>query len=229
MKAMLLAAGFGKRMRPLTLKCPKPLLVAGGKPLIVHHIERLAAAGVTQLVINTGWLGEQLEAQLGDGSQWQLTIEYSREPQPLETAGGMRHALKLLGSSPFMVVNADIWCDIDFSALAQINMTNGTLAHLVLVNNPVHHPDGDFLLDENGSVNDCGQPRLTFSGVGVYRPELLALDRGEPKLASLLRLAMHQQAVTGEYFRGHWWDIGTPERLQQLDSFLHYRSQEIVP
>lgn len=220
MKAMLLAAGFGTRMRPLTLDCPKPLLKAAGKPLIVYHIERLAAAGISELVINSGWLGEQLEAALGDGSQWGVHIAYSREPEPLETAGGLRQAASLLGEAPFLVINADIWCDVDFTRLAGYALAADRLAHLVLVPNPPHHPQGDFALSTGGRVSVDGTPKLTFAGIGLYRPALLSLDNNEAKLAPLLRLAMARQAVSGETHQGHWWDIGTPERLDQLDHFL---------
>lgn len=217
MKAMLLAAGFGSRMRPLTLTCPKPLLHAGGKPLIVHHIERLARAGFVELVINTGWLGEQIERALGNGSRWGVSIAYSREPEPLETAGGLRYAARLLGAAPFLVVNADTWCDIDFNSLPR---EPAGLAHLLLVDNPTQHPQGDFHLLADGSLQDCGHPRLTYAGIGVYRPELLQLDVNEVKLAGLLRLAMVRGQVSGTHFRGHWWDIGTPDRLARLDHFL---------
>lgn len=217
MKAMLLAAGFGSRMRPLTLTCPKPLLCAGGTPLIVHHIERLAAAGFHELVINTGWLGEQIEQALGDGRRWGVHIAYSREPEPLETAGGLRQAAALLGAAPFLVVNADTWCDVDFNSLAQ---EPAGLAHLLLVDNPAQHPDGDFHLRAGGRVQQQGLPRLTYAGIGVYRHELLQLDENEVKLAPLLRLAMTREQVSGTHFRGHWWDIGTPDRLARLDQFL---------
>lgn len=217
MKAMLLAAGFGNRMRPLTLTCPKPLLCAGGKPLIVHHIERLAATGFHELVINTGWLGEQIEQALGDGRRWGVQIAYSREPEPLETAGGLRQAAALLGAAPFLVVNADTWCDVDFSRLAR---EPTGLAHLLLVDNPAQHPDGDFYLRADGRVQQPGSPRLTYAGIGVYRQELLQLDANEVKLAPLLRLAMQRGQVSGTHFHGHWWDIGTPDRLARLDQFL---------
>jgi MurNAc alpha-1-phosphate uridylyltransferase len=214
---MILAAGLGVRMRPLTMTCPKPLLKAGGKPLIVWHIERLAKAGFHDLVINTSWLGEQMESTLGDGGQWGVDIHYSREGEPLETAGGLRHAQRLLGSDPFLVVNGDIWCEVNFASLPSVP---AGYAHLVLVDNPVEHLQGDFHLVEDGSVLAVGEPRLTFSGVGVYRPELLALLPDENKLAPLLRAAMAEGLVTGEYFSGRWWDIGTPERLSQLNALL---------
>ena len=219
MKAMILAAGLGTRMRPLTDHTPKPLLEAGGKPLIVWHIERLRAAGISELVINHAWLGDKLEAALSDGSAFGVDIAWSREGDPLETAGGIQKALPLLGNEPFLVVNGDIWTDIDFAALA---LAEEDLAQLVLVDNPAHNPDGDFHLASDGKVRDnTTLHKLTFSGVGLYRPALFTgLDAGESKLAPLLRQAMEKDAVTGIHHRGHWWDIGTPERLDQLDRFL---------
>lgn len=217
MKAMILAAGLGTRMRPLTDHTPKPLLAAGGKSLIEWHIERLQQAGFRELVINTAWLGEKIEAALGDGSRYGVSIQWSREGTPLETAGGIRRALPLLGDAPFAVINGDIWTDFDFARLR----APAGLAHLVLVTNPEHHPNGDFGLDSAGLVRDNGKPKLTFSGIGVYRPELFQeLADGEAKLAPLLRAAMSHDAVSGEYFAGAWWDIGTPQRLEQLDAYL---------
>ena len=219
MRAMLLAAGYGKRMRPLTDHTPKPLLRAGGRRLIDWHIERLRAAGITELVINTGWLGEQIEQALGDGSGAGVRIRYSREGRPLETAGGIRRALPLLGEAPFLVVNADIWTDHDPSRLPR---EPEGLAHLVLVDNPGHNADGDFFLDADGRVFEHGEPRHTFAGIGVYRPELFAAlpDGEEAPLGPLLRHAMAEGAVSGEVYRGRWRDIGTPERLEELDTLL---------
>ena len=218
MKAMILAAGLGTRMRPLTDHTPKPLLEAGGKPLIVWHIERLREAGFRQLVINHAWLGDKLEAALGKGDQFGVHITWSREGEPLETAGGIRRALPLLGDEPFLVVNGDIWVDMDFRHLRQ---PPAALAHLVLVDNPAHHPNGDFQLGSDGKVRDNGAPALTFSGIGVYQPALFEqLEDGEAKLAPLLRAAMQEGQVTGEHFAGQWWDIGTPQRLAELDQRL---------
>ncbi|MDF1782080.1 MAG: nucleotidyltransferase family protein [Alcanivoracaceae bacterium] len=224
MKAMILAAGLGTRMRPLTDHTPKPLLAVGGKPLIVWHIERLRDAGFTDIVINTAWLAEVLEAAIGDGSQFGVSIRYSREGEPLETAGGIRRALPLLRESdnaPFLVVNGDIWTDIDFASL---HLTSDFNAHLVLVDNPEHNPDGDFHLASDGKVRDnsaANIARLTFSGVGLYRPSLFdGLKNTEAKLAPLLRHVMALGAVSGVHHQGQWWDIGTPQRLQQLDDFL---------
>jgi len=216
MKALIFAAGRGERMRPLTDATPKPLLHAGGKRLIEWHLQRLARAGVHDIVINTSHLAEQFPAALGDGSPWGLRIAYSyEEPEPLETGGGMLRALPLLGAEPFIAINGDIWTDFDFSILPH---DPAGLAHLVLVDNPQHHPVGDFCL-EHGLIFD--EPRLTFAGIGVYRPELLAGQRnGEFALAPILRAAMRQEQISGEHFRGAWCDIGTPQRLAELDARL---------
>jgi MurNAc alpha-1-phosphate uridylyltransferase len=228
MKALIFAAGKGERMRPLTEHTPKPLLRVGGKPLIEWHLERLAACGVHEVVVNTSWLADAFGPALGDGRRWGLRLHFSHEgPEPLETGGGMLHALPWLGDEPFIAVNGDIWCDHDFSRLPR---QPAGLAHLVLVDNPPHHPDGDFALDPQGRVHAAGEPRLTFSGIGVYRPALLADWRGilgaapgaglQPprfKLAPLLRAAMQAGSVTGEHHLGAWADVGTPERLAELD------------
>jgi len=218
MKAMILAAGRGERMRPLTDHTPKPLLMVGGKPLIAWHLERLAAAGFEDVVINHAHLGEQIETKLGNGSQWGLRIRYSPEKIALETAGGIANAMPLLGDAPFLVVNGDVFTDIDFGAL---RLAAPDLAHLVMVDNPPQHAAGDFsLLD--GKLNTEGTAKLTFSGVGIYQPSLFAgIVRGEAaKLAPLLKTAMADGLVSGAYHRGQWHDIGTPERLQALDSRL---------
>jgi N-acetyl-alpha-D-muramate 1-phosphate uridylyltransferase len=218
MKAMILAAGRGERMRPLTDHTPKPLLIVGGKPLIVWHIERLAKVGITQLVINHAYLGAQIERALGNGAQWGVDIAYSPEVNALETAGGIANALPLLGDAPFLVVNGDVFTNIDFASL---HLKSTILAHLVLVPNPPQHPNGDFKLD-NGNVVEEGSHKLTFSGVGVYHPQLFAcIARGQPaKLAPLLKAAMANQLVTGSLHTGEWHDIGTPERLVALDTKL---------
>ena len=220
MKAMILAAGRGERMRPLTDRCPKPLLPAGGKPLIVWHIERLREAGYTELVINHAHLGDQLEAALGDGRALGVSIAWSREGVALETAGGIRYAAALLGEAPFLVVNGDTYTDIDFAPLAGRLAADG-LAHLVLVPNPPHHSAGDFHL-AGGRIAPQGEPRLTFSGVGVYHPRLFAglPERAPAKLAPLLRQAMIEGRVSGELHAGLWLDIGTPARLAELDAWL---------
>lgn len=223
MKAMILAAGYGKRMGHLTQETPKPLLKVGGKSLIFYHLEALAKAGFTEVVINTGWLGEQLELAIGSGGQFGLKVLYSREQVPLETAGGIRKALPLLGEQPFLVVNGDVWTNIDFSALT---LPENKLAHLVLVDNPEHNPEGDFSLSSQGEVVKPGGSVFTFSGVGYYHPQLfLQYGLAEDKLGNVLRLAMQDHKVSGEYFQGVWWDIGTPERLEQLDQLLSESSR----
>ncbi len=227
-KAIILAAGEGRRMRPLTDHTPKPLLEAGGKPLIEWQILRLKQAGITQLVINHAHLGKKLETALGDGHHLGVDIAWSREPQPLETAGGIANALALLGDAPFLVTNGDVYTDFDYARLLPVlrEMAGNPahLAHLVLVNNPAHHAQGDFTLTD-GRVTDPGPdtgPALTFSGIGCYRPELFA---GIPlctqaRLAPLLRAAMCQGQVSGEHFPGRWEDVGTPQRLADLDKEL---------
>ena len=225
MKAMILAAGRGERMRPLTDHCPKPMLFAGGKPLIVWHIERLARAGIRELVINHAHLGHMLEERLGDGSEWGVSIRFSPETEALETAGGIANALPLLGDAPFLVVNGDVYCALDYAtfvARALMRFTQGRLAHIALVDNPPHHPEGDFALDASGQVLADGGSRLTFSGIGVYRPSLFAaVERGsKARLAPLLHTAIRNNQLSGEHFRGRWEDIGTPERLAALDAEL---------
>jgi len=220
---MILAAGRGERMRPLTDRTPKPLLPVAGKPLIVWHLERLARAGFVHIVINLAHLGEHIEALLGDGDAWGLKIRYSTEPPgALETAGGIAQALPLLGTEPFLVVNGDIYCDFDFLALPTLGETD--LAHLVLVDNPEHHRHGDFTLDGNRVAND--DQRLTFAGIGIYRPQLLsAIAAGaRAKLAPLLTQSISQGHVSGQLHRGRWVDVGTPERLAALDADLRQAS-----
>ncbi|MET0052712.1 MAG: N-acetylmuramate alpha-1-phosphate uridylyltransferase MurU [Candidatus Thiodiazotropha sp.] len=217
MKAMILAAGRGERMRPLTDKLPKPLLPVRGKPLIVHHIEKLAAAGFQQLVINHAYLGEMIETAVGRGERWGVHIHYSAEGQALETGGGIHHALPLLGPEPFAVINGDVWTDFDFATL---QLADDDLAHLVLVPNPAQHPKGDFRVIEN-RVEDGPGDCLTFSGIGVYRPGLFeGCEAGAFPLAPLLRQAMGSGRVSGERYDGYWIDVGTPERLQSLEHRL---------
>ena len=220
MKAMILAAGRGERMRPLTDHIPKPLLKVGGKSLIVWHLERLAKAGFKEVVINYAHLGEQIEQALGDGSVWGLNVQYSPETSALETAGGIANALPLLGDAPFLVVNGDVFTEIDFGAL---QLVSPNLAHLVMVDNPPQHPDGDFVVD-SGKVTNQGNHKLTFSGIGIYHPALFVdVERGQAaKLAPLLRSAMIKGLVTGEHCQGVWHDIGTPERLSFLDKQLSH-------
>ncbi|KAF1684860.1 mannose-1-phosphate guanylyltransferase [Pseudoxanthomonas broegbernensis] len=228
MRALIFAAGLGERMRPLTDHTPKPLLRAGGKPLIAWHLEKLAAMGVDEVVVNVSWLAARFPEALGDGDRWGLRLRYSHEGDaPLETGGGMLHALPLLGEAPFIAVNGDVWTDFDFARLPREPRGE---AHLVLVDNPVHHPQGDFTLGADGVLAAEGDARLTFAGIGVYRPSLLAGWRdtvtgvpGSPprfKLAPLLRASMARSAVAGERHPGRWTDVGTPQRLDELDRSL---------
>ncbi|HKY02235.1 MAG TPA: nucleotidyltransferase family protein [Burkholderiales bacterium] len=220
MKAMILAAGRGERMRPLTDHIPKPLLEVGGKTLIGRLIERLARAGVTDLVINHAHLGLQIEEALGNGHAYGVRIQYSSEGEALETAGGIAKALPLLGDAPFIAANADVYSDFDFSALRNRDL-GSSLAHLVLVNNPPQHPRGDFVLSD-GRVRNSGGDMLTFAGIGLYRPQLFASVKvgNKAQSAPLLRAAADEGRVTGEHFRGTWQDIGTPERLDSLNAEL---------
>lgn len=215
MKALIFAAGKGERMRPLTDTCPKALLPVHGVPLIGWHLHALRAAGVIDIVVNTGWLGEQLPARLGDGGDYGVRINWSHEPpEPLETGGGMRRALHLLGEAPFIATNADTYTDFDYASLPA---APSGLAHLVLVDNPPQHPHGDFVLRQ-GRLHLCGSERLTFSGIGVYRAELVAhYPQGRYGLAPILREAIDFGRVTGEHHRGRWSDVGTPERLAALN------------
>ncbi len=247
MKAMILAAGRGERMRPLTDHTPKPLLVVHGQSLVEYHLRALVRAGIREIVINHAHLGEKIVAALGDGARYGVSIAYSDEGVALETGGGIFKALDLLGPEPFVVVNGDIWCDYDFAGLVRRPIR---LGHLVLIDNPPHHPNGDFSFDcrDAGSksasghrampgaiaeqrdlvVNRKGEGALTFSGVGVYHPDLFkGCVPGKFQLAPLLIRAMDQGAISGEHFRGHWYDIGTPERLQELDRLLAVSKQAL--
>jgi len=226
-RALIFAAGRGERMRPLSDVTPKPLLRVGGKALIEWHLEKLAGAGVRDVVINTSHLAGQFPASLGDGSRWTLNIHYSYEGvEPLETGGGMLRALPLLGSEPFIAVNGDIWTDFDFSTLPQ---DPAGLAHLVVVDNPPHHPRGDFILRDGLLDDDSGAPstakdaarKLTFAGIDVYRAELLdGQPAGKYSVVPLLREALRRGRVGGEHFRGRWSDVGTPRRLADIERQL---------
>lgn len=218
MKAMLLAAGRGERLRPITDAVPKPLVRVGGRPLIAWHLERLARAGVREVVINLSWLGEQLRAALGDGREFGVRISWSEEgPVPLETGGGILQALPLLAPGPFLVVSSDIWTDIDF---AHIRIAEGWQAHLVLIPNPPHHPRGDFGLDGGRVVNRDGE-RFTYANVGLYRPQLFSdFGPGRFPLLAVLNHAIAAGVVSGEVHCGEWYDAGTPERLAQLEKRL---------
>ena len=225
MKAMILAAGLGNRMRPLTLHTPKPLLEVGEKPLIVWHIEKLQKIGVTEIVINTAWLGEKLANALGDGSQFGVKILWSHEGEGLETAGGIINALPLLGDEPFILVNGDVWTTMDFASLLDVQLGEQQ-AHLVLVENPPQHLKGDFILS-NGLAYTFEQEQLgealTYSGIAVLHPRMfVGLENGKRPLAPLLKQAMQQQQVSAEKLQGIWVDVGTPERLEQLDQYIKH-------
>ena len=227
MRAMILAAGRGERMRPLTDTMPKPLLPVGGKPLIQHHIERLAAAGVREIVINLAWQGAMLRAALGDGARLGVRIAYSDEgDKALETGGGIYHALPLLGDGPFLIVNGDVWTDYPFQALrerfagSRLGAPGQDLAHLVLVPNPPQHAQGDFGLS-NGRVTELGANPGTYSGIAVYAPEFFADCKPGPfKLLPYLLAAIRAGRMSGERYEGRWFDIGTPQRLAELDALL---------
>lgn len=214
MKVMLLAAGLGTRMRPLTDHTPKPLLPVRGRPLIEHHLLRLAAAGYTDVVINVSHLGEQIEAHLGDGARLGVSIAYSREATPLETGGGIFRALPVLGAQPFLIVNGDVWTDFPLQRLRGVQPRRG---HLVMVDNPDHVAQGDFHLDGDGLLREQGAgPRLTYAGLAVFHPDLFAGCRdGAFPLRPLFVRAMSEGLLTGEHYRGQWLDVGTLERLEQ--------------
>lgn len=221
MRAMILAAGLGNRMRPLTLHTPKPLLEVGGKPLIVWHIEKLQKIGVSEIVINTAWLGDKLAAALGDGSQFGVTILWSHEGEGLETAGGIINALPLLGDKPFILVNGDVWTTMDFSSLLNVHLGDKQ-AHLVFVDNPPQHLKGDFILSNDLAYTFEQEPlgeALTYSGIAVLSPNMFkGLENGKRPLAPLLKQAMSQELVSAEKMQGIWVDVGTPERLEELDN-----------
>ncbi|MHA3054712.1 nucleotidyltransferase family protein [Acinetobacter sp. ANC 4633] len=226
MKAMILAAGLGNRMRPLTLHTPKPLLAVADKPLIVWHIEKLQKIGVTDIVINTAWLAEKLIAALGAGEQFGVKIHWSNEGEGLETAGGIIHALPLLGDQPFILVNGDVWTNYDFAPLLQVKLGQN-LAHLMLVENPVQHPQGDFVLHQQKAYtfeqNQQGEA-LTYSGIAVISPEIFAgLAEGKRPLAPLLKDAMLQGRISAQKLPAAWVDVGTPERLSDLDRQIRQR------
>ena len=236
MKVMILAAGLGKRMLPLTRHTPKPLLKVAGKPLIVFHLERLHRAGFKEVVINTAHLGEQIEASLGNGEDYGLSIRYSHENPSLETAGGIINALPLLGEEPFLIINGDVWCDLPLVSLLSCGqyLSDKHLAHLVLVNNPSHNTGGDFILDRSSLVDgfkdafslknkatDAQEAAYTYSGICVLSPKLFdGYPAGSRPLAPLLRAAIERGNVSGQLYQGSWCDVGTPERLKELDQFL---------
>jgi len=219
-KAMILAAGRGERLRPLTDRVPKALVEVAGKALLARHLERLARAGYREAVINVSHLSEQVVSRIGDGAAYGIAIAWSREPEALETAGGIAQARELLGPGPFLLINADVWCDLDLARLRAREL-GPRLAHLVLVPNPAHRPGGDFSLGGEIVGNDAS-PRYTYAGIAVMRPALVASVAGGRKapLAPLLRAAAAQGLVSGELYRGTWRDVGTPERLAELEALL---------
>lgn len=219
MKAMILAAGRGERLRPLTDAIPKPLIKAAGKSLIEYHLENLATAGFKEIIINTAWLAEKIHQQLGDGSNYGVNIQYSDEGEALETAGGIINALPLLGDEPFLVVNGDIWCDFNFSTLPALK--ESAQAHLVLVKNPDHNPTGDFAL-QNNQIQNTGEGIHTYSGIGIYRPEFFKEQKkGALPLAPIIRSNAEEGLVSGQLYDGLWTDVGTMERLQELEKNLN--------
>lgn len=226
MRAMILAAGRGERMRPLTDTQPKPLLKVAGHSLIEWHIKRLVEAGITHVVVNHAWLGKQIEETLGDGRRYGAQLTYSPETTALETAGGIAKALPQLGDDPFLVINGDIWCDWNPAQapnIASMLKARSLQAWLLLTDNPVHHPDGDFSLGPDGLLTDAQATNsLTFTGIGVYCPKLFAATSSSKPapLAPLLYEATRQKRVAGEYYNGLWMDVGTPQRLAELDSLL---------
>lgn len=224
MKAMLLAAGRGERLRPLTDRLPKALVEAGGKPLIAWHLERLAAAGCREAVVNVSHLADQIVERIGDGARFGLRIAYSREPEPLETAGGIAKALPLLGGGPFLLVNTDIYCELDLGRLQSLPLC-GKLGHLILVPNPAHRPSGDFALDGAsllGKAASASLPRYTYAGIAVLSPQLVAgVAVGEKApLAPLLYAAADRGLMSAELYAGRWQDVGTHARLAELQAWL---------
>ena len=217
MKAMILAAGRGERMMPLTKNTPKPLIKVRGKILIEHSIDTLKNAGITDVIINTAYLGEQIQAYLGDGTKFGVNIEYSIEQNALETAGGIIQALPLLGNAPFIVINSDILCDYDLSTLA---LSDNSLAHLLLTDNPKHNPNGDFSLTGN-KITLPNTQTYTFSGIGLYHPDFFQShlhNDGKLPLSTLFKEVINNGQLTGEHYLGYWQDIGTPERLESVNN-----------
>ena len=233
MRAMILAAGFGERLRPLTETTPKPLLQVGGKPLIQYHIESLAKAGIREIVINTSWLGHLIESYVGDGSRFGVEVFWSRENEPLETGGGIRRALPLLGSDPFLIVNGDVWSDYPLESLVTRQWSEEIDAHLVLVPNPPFKASGDFSLCDDGLVHYPieGIPSYTFSGISMMRPEIFALHPSASEkfpLRKVLESSVRAKSVSGELFDGEWWDVGTVERFDMLNTLLSGKPVELA-
>ncbi|HSC67089.1 MAG TPA: nucleotidyltransferase family protein [Cellvibrio sp.] len=227
MKAMILAAGLGNRMRPLTDHTPKPLLPAAAKPLIEYHLENLQRAGVNEVIINLAYLGEKIRAHLGSGERFGMEITYSSEPEPLETAGAILHAQELLGDDTFLLINGDVWCDLDFAKFIQHPLDENHFGHLLLVPNPEFHPLGDFALaDDQQLVDDPEKTwphRFTFGGISLLKPQLITEypdKRRKFPLGEVLHRAVCHGQLTGEVYQGHWTDVGTPARLQELENYL---------
>ena len=226
MKAMILAAGYGKRLQPLTNKTPKPLLPVAGKPLLQHHIEHLASIGITDIIINTSWLAEQIEDYFGDGSNYSVNITWSREFKPLETGGGINKALPFLGEAPFLLINGDIWTDFSFSSIENLTLSEHQAAWLLLVENTEHNLEGDFGLEDN-MVSHKSESRLTFSGISLLKPQLIKdyaknhSSKSSFPLRDVLSPAIQQSRVIGSLYPGQWCDVGTPERYKILNNFLN--------
>jgi MurNAc alpha-1-phosphate uridylyltransferase len=226
MKAMILAAGRGERMRPLTDVLPKPLLTVAGKPLIVYHLEKLSALGIQEVVINIAYLGDKIRHALGDGSDWGLSIVYSEEPEPLETAGALLHALPLLGEEPFLLINGDVWTDMDFSILANAPL-HSAVACLFFVSNPIHHSRGDYSLSSDSRVNNTSSDtQYTFSGLALIDPSMMTLyphKKHKFPLREVFDFYIERQQLAGQYYQGEWCDVGTPERLAEVEqSIAHH-------
>lgn len=227
MKAMILAAGLGNRMRPLTDHTPKPLLCANGKPLIEYHLENLQRAGIRDVIINLAYLGEKIRTHLGNGERWNLHLHYSQEPEPLETGGAILKALELLGAETFLLINGDVWCNLEFSEFIARALAATQQGHLLLVPNPEFHPHGDFALDDSGLLLEDPQKnhprRFTFAGISLLKPELVSNypnKREKFPLVETFRHAIAQQQLSGQVHSGYWSDVGTPTRLQELDHYL---------
>ena len=223
MKAMILAAGKGTRLRPLTEHTPKPLLLVGGKPLIIHHLTRLASAGFSEIVINVAYLGKQIIEALGDGSKWGVKLEYSQETEPLETAGAILYAQALLGDAPFLLINGDVWSDYPLDQLHYHHLDNDVLAHLILVDNPAHNAEGDFSISPKGLLTEKTSQSYTFSGMSIIHPNLIThypQKRQVFPLGEVFNYGIEQRAITAEVYKGDWVDVGTIERLNALDNQL---------
>ena len=224
MKAMILAAGLGQRMRPLTDSLPKPLLCAGGKPLLQYHLEALARIGIREVIINLAYLGDKIREFVGDGSRFGLQVSFSPEPEPLETAGALLQAMPLLGEAPFLLINGDVWSDYPLVQLQQHLLPPGIKAHLVLVANPEFHPLGDFALDAQGLLTaDAALDKYTFVGISLIDPQLIVQypeSRRKFPLSEVLRYGIAQRQISAEVYRGSWSDVGTPQRLDQLNCQL---------